>query len=430
MYINYLKDLIGFKSVTPESDGAIEYIDDLLKKHGFNTEIKIFGDSKSKQVTNLYAVFGSNEPNICFVGHVDVVPAGNHKLWHNASPFKSYEQDGKIYGRGAVDMKGAIACFLAAGLDFIKNNTDFKGSVSFLLTSDEEGKAKHGTKEMLQYIRNQGHKIDFAVVGEPTCEKEIGDTIKIGRRGSVNFKLNIEGLAGHVAYPHKANNPLPCLMRILNELTNIKLDEGTRPLRKLAYREEFEGDMERRTAVYTSVREDSSTGSTYKLPLEVEFPKRSNEFFQSSNLEVTNIDVGNNTLNVIPASTEAFFNIRFNNLHSAETLAKQVEEIIKQNCKEYKVDYKLEYSSSAESFIQNPSDKIKEFAKVVEHTLKIKPEFSTSGGTSDARFVKNYCPLVEFGLLSETAHKINEYTKISDLQKLYDVYYNFLMEIL
>ncbi|AFC70617.1 succinyl-diaminopimelate desuccinylase [Rickettsia australis] len=381
MYINYLKDLIGFKSVTPESDGAIEYIDDLLKQHGFKTEIKIFGDFKSEQVTNLYAVFGRNKPNICFVGHVDVVPVDNRALWHNASPFKASQQDGKIYGRGAVDMKGAIACFLAASLDFIKNNAGFKGSISFLLTSDEEGKAKHGTKEMLQYIYDQGHKVDFAIVGEPTCEKEIGDTIKIGRRGSVNFKLNIDGLAGHVAYPHKANNPLPCLIKILNELTNIRLDEGT-------------------------------------------------EFFQNSNLEVTNIDVGNETSNVIPVSTEASFNIRFNNLHSAETLAKQVEEIIKRYCKEYKVDYKLEYSSSAGSFIQNPSAKIKEFAKVVEHTLKIKPKFSTSGGTSDARFVKNYCTLVEFGLLSETAHKINEYTKISDLQKLYDVYYNFLMEIL
>ncbi|ABV75573.1 succinyl-diaminopimelate desuccinylase [Rickettsia akari str. Hartford] len=373
--------MIGFKSVTPENDGAIEYIDDLLKQHGFKTEIKIFGDFKSEQVTNLYAIFGRNEPNICFVGHVDVVPVDNHALWHNSSPFKASKQDGKIYGRGAVDMKGAIACFLAASLDFIKNNAGFKGSISFLLTSDEEGKAKHGTKEMLQYIYDQGYKVDFAIVGEPTCEKEIGDTIKIGRRGSVNFKLNIDGLAGHVAYPHKANNPLPCLIKILHELTNIRLDEGT-------------------------------------------------EFFQNSNLEVTNIDVGNETSNVIPASTEASFNIRFNNLHSAETLAKQVEEIIKRYCKEYKVDYKLEYSSFAGSFIQNPSAKIKEFAKVVEHTLKIKPKFSTSGGTSDARFVKNYCPLVEFGLLSETAHKINEYTKISDLQKLYDVYYNFLIKIL
>ncbi|ABV74028.1 succinyl-diaminopimelate desuccinylase [Rickettsia canadensis str. McKiel] len=381
MYINYLKDLIGFKSVTPESNLAIEYIDDLLKKHGFKTEIKIFGDSKSEQVTNLYAVYGNGKPNICFVGHVDVVPAGDYHLWHNSAPFKANEQDGKIYGRGVVDMKGAIACFLTAALDLIKNNPDFKGSISFLLTSDEEGKAKHGTKEMLQYIYDQEYKIDFAVVGEPTCETEIGDTIKIGRRGSVNFKLNIEGLVGHVAYPHKANNPLSCLIKILNELINIKFDEGT-------------------------------------------------EFFQSSNLEVTNIDVGNNTSNVIPASVEAYFNIRFNNLHNAETLGQLIEQIVKRYCKEYKVDYKLEYISAAESFIQNPNDKIKDFADIVESTLKIKPKFSTSGGTSDARFVKNYCSLVEFGLLSEMAHKINEYTKISDLQKLYDVYYNFLMEML
>ncbi|XVN41280.1 MAG: succinyl-diaminopimelate desuccinylase [Rickettsia endosymbiont of Argas persicus] len=379
MYITYLKNLIEFESVTPKSNGAIEYIDDLLKIHGFKTEIKIFGDSK-EQVTNLYAVYGSNKPNICFVGHVDVVPAGNYKLWHNSNPFNAYEQDGKIYGRGVVDMKGSIACFLAAALNFINTKNNFIGSISFLLTSDEEGKAKHGTKEMLEYIYAQGHKIDFAVVGEPTCETEIGDTIKIGRRGSVNLKLSIQGLEGHVAYPQKANNPLPCLIKILNELINIKLDEGT-------------------------------------------------EFFQSSNLEVTNIDVDNNTTNVIPADVTASFNIRFNNLHSAETLAKQVEEIVKQYCQEYKTNYKLEYSSSADSFIQDPNVKIKKFAAIVEKTLNIKPQFSTSGGTSDTRFVKNYCPLVEFGLLSSTAHKINEYSKISDLQKLYDVYYNFLMEL-
>ncbi|WP_342226264.1 succinyl-diaminopimelate desuccinylase [Rickettsia endosymbiont of Urophora cardui] len=375
MHITYLKNLIGFESLTPQSNGAIEYIDDLLREHVFKTEVKIFGETE--QVTNLYAVYGNSKPNICFVGHVDVVPAGDPNLWYHSNPFKAHEQDEKIYGRGAVDMKGSIACFLAASLDFIKNNTDFVGSISFLLTSDEEGKAKHGTKEMLQYIYNQGHEIDFAIVGEPTCEKEIGDTIKIGRRGSVNFKLSIIGLGGHVAYPQKANNPLPCLIRILNELTNIKLDKGT-------------------------------------------------EFFQNSNLEVTNIDVGNNTTNVIPKTATAHFNIRFNNLHSAETLAKQVEEIMKQHCQKYKLDYTLEYNSSADSFIQNPNDKIKEFATIVEKTLNIKPNFSTSGGTSDARFVKNYCPLVEFGLLSDTAHKINEYTKISDLQKLYDVYYNFL----
>ncbi|MGX6960069.1 MAG: succinyl-diaminopimelate desuccinylase [Rickettsia endosymbiont of Pentastiridius leporinus] len=380
MYTNYLKDLLRFESLTPQSNGAIEYIAELLKQHNFKTEIKIFGDSK-EQVSNLYAVHGNSKPNICFVGHIDVVPVGDHKLWHNHDPFIAYIEDEKIYGRGAVDMKGAIACFLAASLDFIKNEDDLKGSISFLLTSDEEGKAEHGTKEMLKYIYNQGHEINFAIVGEPTCEEEIGDTIKIGRRGSVNFRLNIEGLSGHVAYPDKANNPLPCLIEVLNELINTKLDEGTK-------------------------------------------------FFQSSNLEVTNIEVDNNTSNVIPASAVAYFNIRFNNLHSVETLSKTIEEVVKQYCKVHKTNYQLEHSSSAYSFIQDLNDNIRGFARVVEQTLKIKPQFGTSGGTSDARFVKNYCSLVEFGLLSETAHKINEYTKISDLQKLYDVYYNFLMEIL
>lgn len=380
MYINYLKDLIRFESLTPRSNGAIEYVVELLKLYEFKTEIKIFGEGE-EAVTNLYAVYGRGKPNICFVGHVDVVPSGDHKLWHNHDPFTAYIEDGKIYGRGAVDMKGSIACFLAAALDFIKNEDDFKGSISFLLTSDEEGEAKHGTKEMLRYIYNQGHEIDFAIVGEPTCENQIGDTIKIGRRGSVNFHLSIEGLSGHVAYPDKANNPLPCLVEILNELINTKFDEGT-------------------------------------------------EFFQSSNLELTNIDVGNNTSNVIPADAMAYFNIRFNNLHSAKTLAKMVEEIVKKHCKKYELKYKLEYKSSADSFIQDLNDNIRNFARVVEQTLKIKSQFETSGGTSDARFVKNYCSLVEFGLLSETAHKINEYTKISDLQKLYDVYYNFLIETL
>ncbi|MFY9590209.1 succinyl-diaminopimelate desuccinylase [Rickettsia endosymbiont of Halotydeus destructor] len=380
MHISYFKKLISFESVTPNSAGAIEYIEKLLQESGFQTEIKIFGDSESEQVTNLYAVYGTNKPNICFVGHVDVVPAGDAALWH-ASPFLAHIIDDKIYGRGAVDMKGSIACFLAASLDFIKSNPKLNGSISFLITSDEEGEAKYGTKEMLKHIYSQGHKIDFAIVGEPTNEEEIGDTIKIGRRGSVNFNLNIQGKEGHVAYPHKANNPLPCLIKILNELTNIKLDEGT-------------------------------------------------EFFQSSNLEMTNINVGNNTSNVIPASTEAHFNIRFNNLHSAKILAQLVEEIIKRYCEKYKVDYKLEYSSSSDSFIQNPNNAIKEFADIVERTLKIKPEFSTSGGTSDARFVKDYCSVVEFGLLSEMAHKINECTKITDLQKLYDVYYNSLRKFL
>lgn len=380
MYINHLKNLISFKSVTPNSAGAIEYIDKLLQESSFQTEIKLFGGSSS-QVTNLYGFYGNKKPNICFVGHVDVVPAGDHKLWHNADPFTAYEADDKIYGRGAVDMKGAIACFLAASLDFIKNNPKLNGSISFLITSDEEGEAKYGTKEMLKHIYNQGHKIDFAIVGEPTNEKEIGDTIKIGRRGSVNFNLNIQGKEGHAAYPQKARNPIPCLIKIMHDIINIKLDEGS-------------------------------------------------EFFQSSNLEVTSIDVGNNITNVIPDKASARFNIRFNDLHSAESLTNLIKRIVEKYCNEYQLNYELTGKSSAESFIQSPIDRIADFAGIVASTTNIKPKFSTSGGTSDARFVKNYCPIVEFGLLSETAHKINECTKITDLQKLYDVYYNSLRKFL
>lgn len=380
MHINYLKNLISFESVTPNSAGAIEYIDKLLQESGFQTEIKLFGGSSS-QVTNLYGFYGNKKPNICFVGHVDVVPAGDYNLWHNSEPFKANEQDGKIYGRGAADMKGAIACFLAASLDFIKNNQNLNGSISFLITSDEEGEAKYGTKEMLKHIYNQGHKVDFAIVGEPTCEKEIGDIIKIGRRGSINFNLSIEGLEGHVAYPLKAKNPLPCLIKIMNDIINIKLDEGS-------------------------------------------------AFFDYSNTCVTSIDVGNNITNVIPDKASARFNIRFNDLHSAESLTNLIKGIAEKYCNEYQLNYELTGKSSAESFIQSPIDRIADFAEIVASTTNIKPKFSTSGGTSDARFVKNYCPLVEFGLLSETAHKINEYTKITDLQKLYNVYYNSLTKFL
>ncbi|WP_341793314.1 MULTISPECIES: succinyl-diaminopimelate desuccinylase [unclassified Rickettsia] len=379
MYINYLKDLIGFKSVTPQSDGAIEYIDKFLQENGFQTEIKLFGGSSS-QVTNLYGFYGNKKPNICFVGHVDVVPAGDFTLWH-ASPFSAHIIGDKIYGRGAVDMKGAIACFLAASLDFIKHNPNLNGSISFLITGDEEGEAKYGTKEMLKHIYNQGHKIDFAIVGEPTNEEEIGDTIKIGRRGSVNFNLNLHGKQGHVAYPQKARNPLPCLIKIMHDIINIKLDEG-------------------------------------------------GAFFDHSNSCVTSIDVGNNITNVIPGEASARFNIRFNELHSAESLTNLIKRIVEKYCTEYKLNYELTAKSSAESFIQDPIDRIADFAEIVASTTNIKPKFSTSGGTSDARFVKSYCPVVEFGLLSETAHKINEYTKITDLQKLYDVYYNSLTKFL
>lgn len=380
MYINFLKELIAFQSITPTSAGCIEYINNILAKNGFKTEMRIFG-VEDYQVTNLYAVYGNSKPNICFAGHVDVVPEGDKTLWFR-DPFIANIIDDKIYGRGTVDMKGAIACFLAASLDLITLHPKLNGSISFLITSDEEGKAEYGTKEMLKYLHLDAHNlIDLAIVGEPTSKQQVGDTVKIGRRGSINFDLVLYGTAGHVAYPNQANNPIPCLIYTLNNLINYRLDEGSK-------------------------------------------------FFQESNLEITSIDVSNNTTNVIPSKITTKFNIRFNDNHSSDSILKLIEQIIQRNCLEYQVEYKLSNVVSADCFIQEPKGLITDFIQVVANTTQIDTKFSTSGGTSDARFIKNYCPVVEFGLLYSTAHKINEYTKIIDLQRLYHVYYNFLAKCL
>lgn len=374
-FIKYLHELVGFKSVTPFGDDIILYISDLLSKNGFVTEIKIFGNDQYK-VSNLYAIYGIEKPTICFAGHVDVVPPGDLSLWHS-DPFVATRCGDKIYGRGTVDMKGSIACALEAALNFIKLNPHPNGSISFLITSDEEGEAKYGTKEMLLYLANTKQSIDLAILGEPTSEEEVGDTIKIGRRGSINFTLTVKGQQGHVAYPKLANNPVHNITKILHHLINKPLDKGS-------------------------------------------------EFFQCSNLEITSIDVGNNSSNVIPSEAFGKFNVRFNDLHSAENIVSLVKKTIERYTKGYQLTYKV----AANVFIQKPPGLIATFANIAEETTGVIPKFSTSGGTSDARFIKEYCPVVEFGLLSNTAHKINEYTKISDLQKLYSVYYNTLCKFL
>ncbi len=374
-FFKYLNDLIGFKSITPSGEDAIAYISDLLSKEGFSTEIKVFGDNEYK-VTNLYATYGTKKPTICFAGHVDVVPPGDLDLWRS-DPFVATTHGDEIYGRGTVDMKGAIACALDATINFIKLNPEPNGSISFLITSDEEGEAKYGTKEMLLYLANTNHSIDLAIVGEPTSEKEVGDTIKIGRRGSINFILTVKGMQGHVAYPKQANNPIHTLIKILNELINRVLDQGS-------------------------------------------------EFFQSSNLEITSIDVGNNSSNVIPSEATGKFNVRFNDLHSSESIISLVKETIEK----YTEKYSLNNKPSANVFIQKPEGYIGKFANIVQEVTGLMPDLSTGGGTSDARFIQEYCQVVEFGLLSKTAHKINECTKISDLQKLYKVYYGALCKFL
>ena len=370
-----LKKLISFRSVTPKGADAIEYVAQFLSELGFTCETKSFGAGE-EVVTNLYAILGDTTPNICFAGHLDVVLPMNEDLWRS-DPFKMTIQDEIVYGRGAVDMKGAIGCYLSAAAAFLKENRKPKGSISFLLTTDEEGEAKHGTKEMLEHIKNYTPKIDFCILGEPTTKHRIGDTIKIGRRGSVNFTLKVSGKQGHVAYPEKSVNPIPIMMRMLKDLSDKKFDSGSK-------------------------------------------------YFQKSNLEITSIDTGNPLSNVIPESVSAKFNIRFNDKYTANDLSSEVIQIISRHAE----DYDLKYSSSSTAFIQKYSPRMQEFAKIVQEICEITPDIETGGGTSDARFIHSYTEVVEFGLNCEPAHKINEHTTISDLQALHNVYYNCLVKFL
>ncbi len=360
-----LKKLISCASVSPSDGGALSYISDLLEKNGFNCYLKEFGTGESV-TKNLYAEKGVGEKNLCFAGHIDVVPAGDVNLWRS-DPFIMEESDGHIYGRGVVDMKGAVSAMVQAIVDYTSKHSN---KVSILLTSDEEASGEFGTKKMLEWLRGEGIKIDFAIIGEPTSSEIFGDTIKIGRRGSISFKLIVNGKQGHVAYPELAINPNDILVKILYDLSKWKIDNG-------------------------------------------------NEFFQQSNLEIVSIDVGNNVMNVIPQSASAKFNLRFNNIQTSEALVKNIETIISKHTS----NFLLEHSISAEAFLMPISEYAYKFQELVQDICGVKSEFSTSGGTSDARFIKDICPLLEFGLLNKTAHQINENCKIIDLQKLYSVYY-------
>jgi succinyl-diaminopimelate desuccinylase len=365
--VDLAKKLISYHSITPDQAGSIDFIKDLLEENGFATFKYEFGPEDAR-VTNLYAEKGTG-PNLCFAGHVDVVPTGDLNEW-SSLPFNPIEVEGTIFGRGAVDMKGAIAAALAASLNYSNKNPQGEFKISFLLTSDEEGPGIYGTKELLRKIYENGHKIDFAIVGEPTCDEVMGDIIKIGRRGSINFSLKILGKQGHVAYPQKALNPNPLLIEALSKLIAYKFDHG-------------------------------------------------NDFFDPTCLQITSIDTGNPTRNIIPSSSSALFNIRYSTEHNEHSLVEIVKGIIDLVTK----DYQLEYKNSANPFLGNITSFKKEFADIVRSVTGVNPVFSTTGGTSDARFIKDYTDFLEFGLLNSTAHKIDECCKISDLQMLYNVYY-------
>ena len=370
------KELIRFPSITPIDAGIMSFLEKKLKKLGFKTTILEFKEKNTKPVKNLYARLGTKGPNFCYAGHLDVVPAGNLNDW-TVNPFKPSVKNGHLVGRGANDMKSSIAAFVAAISNFIQNNKKFNGSISLLITGDEEGVAINGTKKVVEYLKKKKEKIDFCLVGEPTNPNKLGEMIKIGRRGSMTGRLTVIGIQGHVAYPNRANNPSTALVQILEKLKQIKFDKGTKD-------------------------------------------------FQPTNLEITKININNTADNVIPGLAKAVFNIRFNNKHSSNSLKKKINRIIKNICSKNKSKFKIEYNVSGEAFLTKLNNTTFMIQDTIKKITKLKPVFSTTGGTSDARFIRKISPCLEFGLVGKTMHKIDEVVALKDLKNLTLIYLNIL----
>ena len=370
------KELIKFPTVTPVDAGIMKFLEKKLKTLGFKTKILEFKEKNSKPVKNLYAKLGDKRPNFCYAGHLDVVPAGNLKDW-TVNPFKPSIKKGYLVGRGASDMKSSIAAFVSAVSNFVRNKRKFNGSISLLITGDEEGMAINGTKKVVDYLKKKKEKIDFCLVGEPTNPNKLGEMIKIGRRGSMTGRLSIIGVQGHVAYPQRANNPSTALVQILKELKEIKFDNGTKD-------------------------------------------------FQPTNLEITKINIDNSADNVIPGLANAKFNIRFNNKHTSSSIKKKIDTIIKKISNRNKSKYKIDYSVSGEAFLTKPNNTTFMIRDIIKKITKIKPQLSTTGGTSDARFIRKIAPCLEFGLVGKTMHKVDEAVSLSDLKKLTLIYSNIL----
>jgi succinyl-diaminopimelate desuccinylase len=374
MLLTLAKKLIACPSISPKEGGALDLLEKTLKPYGFKGERLLFSDQDTPDVDNLYAKLDKGGKHFCFAGHTDVVPPGEIGDW-TVHPFEPEVIDGMLYGRGAVDMKGAIACFVTAVAEFLEERGDnFKGTISLMITGDEEAFAINGTRKMLGWLADEGEKIDHCIVGEPTNPEKLSDMIKIGRRGSVSFKLSVFGTQGHVAYPHLADNPTTYLINILHTLTNHVFDNGT-------------------------------------------------AHFDPTNLEVTTIDVGNPADNVIPAKARTEFNIRFNDLHTSESLIEWVvqvcDKVVREDVKAY---YELTPRVTGESFLTEPGYLSDLVAGAVEAVTGKRPVLSTTGGTSDARFIKDFCPVVECGLINQTAHKIDERVAVKDLEGLTAIY--------
>ncbi len=371
------RDLLRCPSVTPVEGGALSFLETTLKGAGFTVHRMTFSEPGTADVENLYARIGTGAPHLMFAGHTDVVPPGDPKSWSHA-PFSADIADGVLYGRGAVDMKGAIACKVAAALDHLAANSGKpKGSISFLITGDEEGIAVNGSPKLLKWAAAHGETFDHCVLGEPGNVDALGDTIKLGRRGSQNGVLVVTGKMGHVAYPHRADNPVRGLVKLMGALMDEPLDKGSHK-------------------------------------------------FDPSNLEFTSIDIGNPTVNLIPGEARARFNIRFNDCHDYASLKALVEQRAKKAAGD-NVKWTIDWEpSNADVFYTEPSPFTDVVVGAVAEVTGKTPKLSTSGGTSDARFIKDYCPVVEFGLVGQTMHAIDERVPVADLQTLTKVYRKIL----
>ena len=363
--------LIRCPSVTPADAGALAVLEAALKPLGFTCHRLRFEDANSPPVENLYARLGTGSPHFCFAGHTDVVPPGDPQKWQS-DPFAAEIRNGYLYGRGAADMKSAIAAFAAAVSRHLARGA-FTGSISFLITGDEEGPAINGTPKILAWLKERGEKIDHCVVGEPTSMSRAGDTIKIGRRGSINARLAMRGVQGHVGYPKEAVNPIPALAALVTKFSAHALDEGT-------------------------------------------------PHFDPSTLAFTSVDVGNDTTNVIPAEARAAFNIRFNNMHSPESLTAWIELEAAAVAKAHGCTVTVETKASGVSFLTHPGAFIETIARAVTIVTGTEPTLSTSGGTSDARFIKDICPVAELGLAGATMHKTNECAPVAEIGALTNIY--------
>jgi succinyl-diaminopimelate desuccinylase len=375
--VELARDLIRCPSITPVDAGALDVLERALTRGGFHCRRLTFTENGSPPVDNLFARVGSGSPHFCFAGHTDVVSPGDEDLW-TYPPFGGVVEQGKLYGRGAADMKGAIAAFAAAALDFAKDKgDDIPGTISLLITGDEEGLAINGTRKVLEWMAANGEQPDHALVGEPTNATRFGEAIKIGRRGSLNGRITVTGAQGHVAYPHLAKNPLKGLIAMLARLYDQPLDFGS-------------------------------------------------AYFSPSNFEVTSIDVGNPTTNVIPVKAEAMFNIRYNDRHSADSLQTKIRELAVKFLEPNGLDYDLTFEPPSQAFLTEPGQLDSTLTQAVREITGITPSLATDGGTSDARFIKEMCPVVEFGLLTATIHKIDEQVSLADLAQLTAVYRRFL----